>query len=35
MDELVRADPRNAYEPAFFQKLTEAVGWQLGGGARQ
>ena len=30
MDELVRADPENAYEPAFFQKLAEAVGWQLG-----
>jgi hypothetical protein len=33
MDEMVRADPGNAYEPGFFQRLTENVGWQLGGGA--
>src|SRR3954470_6875862 len=30
MDELVRADPEGAYDPPFFQKLAEAVGWQLG-----
>jgi hypothetical protein len=30
MDELVRADPEGAYEPAFFARLTEAVGWRLG-----
>jgi NAD(P)-dependent dehydrogenase (short-subunit alcohol dehydrogenase family) len=29
MDELVRADPEQAYEPAFFDKLSKAVGWQL------
>ena len=34
MDEMVRADPASAYEPGFFQRLTENVGWQLGGGAR-
>jgi hypothetical protein len=33
MDDMVRADPVNAYEPGFFQRMTEAVGWQLGGGA--
>jgi NAD(P)-dependent dehydrogenase (short-subunit alcohol dehydrogenase family) len=32
MDEMVRADPAHAYEPAFFQRLTENVGWRLGGG---
>jgi hypothetical protein len=32
MDEMVRAEPENAYEPGFFQRMTEAVGWQLGGG---
>jgi NAD(P)-dependent dehydrogenase (short-subunit alcohol dehydrogenase family) len=31
MDELVRADPERAYEPEFFQRLTENVGWRLGG----
>jgi NAD(P)-dependent dehydrogenase (short-subunit alcohol dehydrogenase family) len=31
MDRLVRADPENAYEPDFFQKLAEATHWQLGG----
>jgi NAD(P)-dependent dehydrogenase (short-subunit alcohol dehydrogenase family) len=30
MDELVRADPEGAYEPAFFDKLAQAVGWRLG-----
>ncbi|HEY1750461.1 MAG TPA: SDR family NAD(P)-dependent oxidoreductase [Caulobacteraceae bacterium] len=33
MDSLVREDPAHAYEPEFFQKLREAAGWQLGGGA--
>ena len=33
MDEMVRAEPASAYEPGFFQRLTENVGWQLGGGA--
>src|SRR5215470_13686908 len=31
MDELVRADPEGAYEPAFFQRLASEVGWKLGG----
>jgi hypothetical protein len=36
MDEMVRSDPAHAYEPGFFQRMTEQVGWQLGGGpARQ
>jgi NAD(P)-dependent dehydrogenase (short-subunit alcohol dehydrogenase family) len=30
MDALVRGEPENAYEPTFFAKLAEAVGWQLG-----
>ncbi|MGH6972930.1 MAG: SDR family NAD(P)-dependent oxidoreductase, partial [Caulobacteraceae bacterium] len=30
MDRLVRADPEHAYEPSFFQRLTEEVGWALG-----
>ncbi|WP_293905544.1 SDR family NAD(P)-dependent oxidoreductase [Phenylobacterium sp.] len=29
MDELVRADPEQAYEPAFFETLSAAVGWRL------
>lgn len=29
MDQLVRADPENAYEPAFFERLAKEVGWQL------
>ena len=33
MDDMVRSDPVHAYEPGFFQRMTEAVGWQLGGGA--
>ena len=32
MDEMVRADPAQAYEPDFYQRLTERVGWRLGGG---
>ena len=32
MDQLVRADPEAAYEPAFFATLAETVGWRLGGG---
>ena len=31
MDALVRADPENAYEPAFFTRLAKEVGWQLNG----
>jgi len=31
MDELVRADPEHAYEPAFFEVLAKEVGWQLNG----
>jgi NAD(P)-dependent dehydrogenase (short-subunit alcohol dehydrogenase family) len=31
MDELVRADPERAYEPGFFERLTENTGWRLGG----
>ncbi len=30
MDEMVRAEPDNAYEPDFFQRLTSGVGWGLG-----
>jgi NAD(P)-dependent dehydrogenase (short-subunit alcohol dehydrogenase family) len=30
MDRLVRADPEDAYEAAFFQKLADEVGWKLG-----
>ncbi len=30
MDEMVRAEPENAYEPDFFQRLTSGVGWRLG-----
>lgn len=29
MDALVRADPENAYEPVFFERLAKEVGWQL------
>jgi NAD(P)-dependent dehydrogenase (short-subunit alcohol dehydrogenase family) len=32
MDSLVRAEPENAYEPDFFQRLTSDTGWRLGGG---
>lgn len=31
MDELVRADPENAYEQSFFDVLAGEVGWKLGG----
>ena len=31
MDALVRADPEQAYEPAFFAVLAKEVGWQLNG----
>ena len=31
MDELVRGDPEQAYEPAFFERLAREVGWKLGG----
>jgi NAD(P)-dependent dehydrogenase (short-subunit alcohol dehydrogenase family) len=30
MDEMVRSEPENAYEPDFFQRLTSGVGWRLG-----
>jgi hypothetical protein len=30
IDEMVRADPEEAYEPAFFQKLAERANWRLG-----
>ncbi len=33
MDRMVRADPEQAYEPGFFQSLTEETRWQLGGPA--
>ncbi|HEY7899806.1 MAG TPA: SDR family NAD(P)-dependent oxidoreductase [Caulobacteraceae bacterium] len=29
IDELVRADPENAYEAEFYQRLLEAAGWRL------
>ena len=35
MDEQVRADPENAYEPAFFETLTSNTGWRLGGGPQR
>lgn len=31
MDALVRADPEQAYEAPFFEKLAKEVGWQLNG----
>ena len=31
MDEMVRADPVHAYEAGFFERMTDAVGWRLGG----
>ena len=31
MDRLVREDPEEAYEPAFFRRLAQATGWKLGG----
>ena len=30
IDELVRADPEEAYETTFFQRLAEKAGWRLG-----
>jgi NAD(P)-dependent dehydrogenase (short-subunit alcohol dehydrogenase family) len=30
IDEMVRDDPEEAYEPAFFQKLAERANWRLG-----
>jgi hypothetical protein len=32
MDEMVRAEPENAYAPEFFLRLTSSVGWRLGAG---
>jgi NAD(P)-dependent dehydrogenase (short-subunit alcohol dehydrogenase family) len=34
MDRLVRETPEEAYEPAFYERMTKAVGWQLGGPGR-
>ena len=31
MDARVRANPEQAYEPAFFQEMATAIGWKLGG----
>ncbi len=31
MDEFVRKEPENAYEPDFFARMTAANGWRLGG----
>ena len=31
LDALVRADPEQAYEPAFFAALAEKTGWRVGG----
>jgi NAD(P)-dependent dehydrogenase (short-subunit alcohol dehydrogenase family) len=30
LDEMVRADPEGAYEPAFFEQLVQRSGWKLG-----
>ena len=30
MDEFVRSEPENAYEPDFFERMTKANGWRLG-----
>ncbi|MDP3633599.1 SDR family oxidoreductase [Phenylobacterium sp.] len=32
LDEWVRKDPEQAYEPAFYEAFVKAVGWKLGGG---
>ena len=31
MDEYVRSEPEQAYEPDFFTRMTAANGWRLGG----
>ena len=31
MDQFVRGEPENAYEPDFFTRMTKANGWRLGG----
>jgi len=31
MDKMVRETPEEAYEPSFYERMTKAVGWQLGG----
>jgi hypothetical protein len=31
LDEMVRADPEAAYEPAFFTALVEKTDWKVGG----
>lgn len=30
LDQLVRSDPENAYEPSFFEELVAKTGWKLG-----
>jgi NAD(P)-dependent dehydrogenase (short-subunit alcohol dehydrogenase family) len=30
LDQMVRADPEHAYDPGFFQRMTEDTGWRLG-----
>jgi NAD(P)-dependent dehydrogenase (short-subunit alcohol dehydrogenase family) len=30
MDQMVRAEPENAYEPEFYERMAKAIGWQLG-----
>lgn len=32
LDQWVRKDPEQAYEPAFYEAFVKAVGWKLGGG---
>ncbi len=31
MDRMVRETPEEAYEPEFYERMTKAIGWQLGG----
>jgi hypothetical protein len=37
MDRMVRETPEEAYEQSFYERMTKAVGWQLGnmGGAKR
>jgi len=30
LDRLVRSDPESAYEPAFYQRMSDEAGWRLG-----
>ncbi|MFI4936313.1 MAG: SDR family oxidoreductase [Caulobacterales bacterium] len=32
LDRMVRADPGEAYEPGFYQRMTQEAGWRLGAG---